>query len=257
MEENLRNKLGFWVFTLLVLFLAIGGYFFTDYILNKENNKQKIKNKEEEKISYKIDEDKEYIYYKNEEVISESAEIYYKDVVINLSTQKVLESALEKENKIYKNNITYITDKELISNELIVYNNDNLYSLNFREYEINEFDKYVSLIIKDYYYSCFDLITFDKAKSYVFNIDNGNLLTEEEILNMYDTTIDEIKEKIRNILINEQVVSDEGIELIKIEDTINSLNNNYALYINDYGRLYISFLVKTNEVDYNKVMEVN
>ena len=33
--------------------------------------------------------------------------------------------------------------------------------------------------------------------------------------------------------------------------------NNYSLYINDYGKLYISYLVKTTQVDYNEVMEVN
>ena len=43
-------------------------------------------------------------------------------------------------------------------------------------------------------------------------------------------------------------------ELIKIDDTIDNLN--YSLYINDYGRLYVSFLVKTTKVDYNEVMEV-
>lgn len=255
MEENLKNKLGFWVFTLIVLFLAVGGYFFTDYVLININNKDETQEKEELK-DYKVDKTKEYIYYKNEEVISEGtegAEIYYKDVVINLSTQEVLNEALEKENKMYKNNIKYISQMNLISGEIINYNNDDLYALNFREYETYEFDKYVSLVINDYYYSCFDLITFDKSKSYVFNTENGKLLTEEEVLNMYNQNMEGIKEKIREKLIASQTIINE-VEVIKIEDTLNMTD--YALYINDYGKLYISYLVKTTQVDYNEIMEV-
>ena len=74
MEENFKNKLGFWTFCLLVIFLLVGGYFFTQYMINEDNTPKEnseIKNK-----SYKIDEKKEYIYFINEEIISEGAEIY-------------------------------------------------------------------------------------------------------------------------------------------------------------------------------------
>jgi len=182
MEENLKNKFGFWVFILLILTLAIGGYFFTRYILNINDGSNGKINNLNGKENYKINEDEDYIYYINEEVISEGAEIYYKDVIINFNTQRVLNESLEKENKIYKNNIKYITDMNLINNEIINYNNDNLYALNFREYKTYEFDKYISLVINDYYYSCFDLITFDNVKSYVFNVENGQLLIVDHFL---------------------------------------------------------------------------
>lgn len=253
MEENFKNKLGVWTFTIIVLSLAIGGYFFTQYILNdfKENEKN---DQTEEEINYKVDKTKDYIYYKNEEVISEGAEIYYKDVVINLSTQQTLTEALEKENQIYKNNIKYISDINLISGDIINYNNDNLYALNFREYKTYEFDKYVSLVINDYYYSCFDLITFDKTKSYIFDTETGKVFENREILNLFNTNMELIKEKIREHLNNKQTIVEE-VELIKIDETLDNFNE-YALYINEYGRLYISYLVKTTQVDYNEIMEV-
>lgn len=251
MEENFKSKVGFCLFIFIILFLGIGGYFFTKKIISNDNS---INTDNNEIISYKIDNNKDYIYYKNEEVISESAEIYYKDVVINLNTQEVLSETLNKENNIYKENIKYISDINILSNDLINYNNDNLYALNFREYETYEFDKYVSLVINDYNYTCFDLITFDKVKSYVFDTSNGKLLSNEELLSMYNLSLDNIKDNIRNVLNNEQSINEDK-ELIKIEDTINDLK--YGLYINDYGKLYISYIVKTNEVDYNKVMEVN
>ena len=40
-----------------------------------------------------------------------------------------------------------------------------------------------------------------------------------------------------------------------VEETVYGLQN-YSLYINEYGRLYISFLVKSNKEDYNDSMEV-
>ena len=253
MEENFKNKLGLFTFIFIILFLAIGGYFFTNYLLNeKEDNKT---NNNKEKQDYRIDQKKDYIYFTNSEVISEGAEIYYQDVVINLTTQETLNETLEKENQIYKNNIKYISDQNILSDEIINYNNDNLYALTFREYEIHEYDKYVSLIIKDYNYSCFDLTSFNKTKSYIFNVENGKLLTEEEILSIYNQSMEQIKEKIREHLVSKQSVIDE-VEVIKIDETVSDLSN-YSLYINEYGRLYISYLVKTTQVDYNEIMEVN
>lgn len=253
MEENFKNKLGLFTFIFIILFLAIGGYFFTNYLLNeKEDNKT---NNNKEKQDYRIDQKKDYIYFTNSEVISEGAEIYYQDVVINLTTQETLNETLEKENQIYKNNIKYISDQNILSDEIINYNNDNLYALTFREYSTYEYEKFVSLVLTDYNYSCFDLITFNKTKSYIFNIETGKVLEEQEILKLYNTNIESIKEKIREYLLSKQEIIDE-VELIKIEDTLNEFNN-YSLYINEYGKLYISYLVKTSQVDYNEIMEVN
>jgi len=223
------------------------------YALNDSSGTKKEEPKEV--TSYKIDKDKDYIYYINEEVISEKAEIFYKDVVINLNTQEVLTKTLEKENKVYKSTILYIKDKPSLNKDLIVYNKDGLYALNFREYKTYEFEEYVSLVINDYNYTCFDDTTFDKTKSYVFNVNNGSLMTEDEILKMYNQTLDNIKEDIRIYLETEQTTVDE-VELIKIYETLENFTN-YSLYINDYGKLYISYLVKTSQVDYNEIMEVN
>lgn len=225
------------------------------YTLDEDNKKEINNKKNNEEISYKIDEDKDYIYFENEETISEGAEIYYRDVIINLNTQTVLTETLNNENKMYKNNIKYISDQNIISNELIHFNYDNLYALTFREYNVYSYDKYVSLLINDYNYTCFDEKTFNKSKAYIFDIKNGTLLKEEEILNLYNTNMEQIKEAIKNVLISKQTMVDD-VELIKVEETINDMNT-YAFYINDYGKLYISYLVKTTQVDYNEIMEVN
>ena len=252
MEENLKNKLGFWIFFIIVLTLLIGGFIFTKYTINEDKNK---KEREKIKIDLRIDKNKDYIYYINEETISESAEIYYKDVVINLSTQEVLTESLEKENKIYKNNIKHISEMNIMTDQIIKYNNDDLYALTFRDYKNYEYGKYVSLVVNDYNYSCFDDITFKSAKAYVFDTEDGTLLTNDDLLNKYIQNVDTIKEKVREYLNSKQTVVDDA-ELIKIDETIDNLGD-YTLYIDEYGHLAVSFLVKTTQVDYNEIMEVN
>ncbi len=250
MEENFKNKFGFIIFILIVLFLAIGGYFFKDYVLNEDN--KKIDDTKEE---IRIDKNKDYLYFKDENMISEEAEIDFKNVVINLKTQETLNDTLEKENRIYKNNIKYISKMNLPTDEVINYNNDDLYSLTFRNYETYDYDDYVSLVIKDYNYTCFDSVTFNDTKSYVFNKINGELLDIDELLDIYDLTMDDVKNKVREYLNSKQAI-DNDVEVIKIDDTINNLENN-LFYINDYGKLCISYLVKTTQVDYNETMEVS
>ena len=226
-------------------------YFFTEYAIKKDNKPEKLV----ERKNYKIDNNNAYIYYINEETISEEAGIYYKDVIINLNTQTTLTETLEKENKIYKNNIKHINEVTIPFEEVIKYNYDNLYSLTFRTYEDYEFGKYVSLVIKDYDYSCFTSVTFNKVKSYVFNTENGKLLSENDLLNMYNMNMDRVKEKVKAYLESKQS-KENNVDIIKIEETISEMTN-YTIYINEYGKLSISFLVKTTETDYNEVMEVN
>jgi hypothetical protein len=247
MENNLKSKFGFALFFIIVFTLLIGGYFFTNSII-KEGKKKVDTKKEGKEINYKIDEDKDYIYFINEETISEGAELYYKDVVINLNTQDVLNESLQKENNIYKSNVKHISEMNVLKN-IITYNFDDIYALTFRDYEKLEFGKYISLVIKDYNYSCFDGVTFNKSKAYVFNTENGKLLSSEDLLKMYNTNIDTIKERIKEDLNKKQSVVD-GKQLIKIDETIEDINTT-GLYINAYGKLMLSYIAKTSQIDYN------
>ena len=252
MEENFKNKFGFFTFILIVLGLAVGGYFYMNYTI-KDVKMGKDKTKEEV-TDYKVDKDKDFIYYKDEETISEEGEIYYKNVVINLSTQEVLNELLEKENKIYKDNIKYRSDVSIPTEEIINYDYDNLYSLTFREYKDYTYNNYVSLLVNDFSFSCFDDITFKDTKAYVFDTKTGKSLTKEEILSIYSLSMDDVKNKMREYLTGKQSTVD-GTEAIKIDETVNNLDN-YSIYINEFGHLYITYLVKTTQVDYNENMEV-
>ncbi len=252
MEDSFKSKLGFSFFVLFIMFLLVGGYFLTKY-LSSDDFSKKYNNKNTSEISYKIDEDKDYIYFINEKTISEKANLIYKDVVINIKGEEDLTESLEKENKENKNTIKYIS-KENLGNIEIPYNYDDLYTLYHRNYETYAFDKYVSLVIKDYTYSCYDLLTFKLAKSYVYDIESGKRLSNEELLKKFNKNMDDIINKIREGLNKSQTI-DEGKEVIKIDDTLNNFTN-YALYVNDFGKLCITYLVKSVDKDYNLSMEV-
>ena len=38
MEENFKNKLGFFTFFFIVLFLLVGGYIYTNHSINEKKN---------------------------------------------------------------------------------------------------------------------------------------------------------------------------------------------------------------------------
>lgn len=251
MENRLRNKLGFIMFFFVVFALLIGGFIYTNYTINEK--KYESRKKKLETVDYRIDKKKDYIYYINEEELSSDAEIDYKDVVINLESAKVINEALEKENKMYKENIKYISDQPDLTEEIIKYNNNNIFQMTFRDYKNYEFGKYISLVINEYNYSCYSDVTFNKSITYVFNKDENKLLSDDDLLNMYSTNIDKIKDKVREYLSSKQSVIDE-VEVIKIDETIDNLE--YSLYINEYGKLCVSLLVKTTQVDYNEIVEV-
>lgn len=249
MDSNFRSKFGFTMFFLLIIFLLVGGYLYMNYSINEKKHSKKV----EEKIDYRIDKTKKYIYYINESELSSDAEIEYKDVVINLEVAKSINEALEKENKYKKDNIKYIKDQQDIVEETIKYKNNDIYFMSFRDYQDYEYGKYISLVINEFDYSCYSDVTFNKSITYTFNKEKNKLLTEDDLLNMYNMNMDKIKERIREYLNSKQSQIDE-VDVIKIDETIDNLV--YSLYINDYGKLCVSLLVKTTQVDYNEIMEV-
>lgn len=255
MKKDKSGKIGFIIFLIFIIGLILGGQYLYDKTLkhdirNKENNNSNTSN-----VDYRIDKTKEYFYFTNEEVISEQAEIYYKDIVINIKDQVHIANSLNSENKIYKENIKYIKDQEMLLEEMINYNNDGLYMLEYREYETYKYENYVSLVVKDYLYDCFDQSTIKNIKSYVFDINTGKLLTNEDIFEKFNTNIDNIKDNIRTKLTEKQEIVEE-VELIKIDDTLNSFEN-YGTYVNDVGNLVVTYLVKSSQIDYNDSITID
>jgi len=257
MIESKNNIIGSILFVILVLFLGIGGFFFTKHVTKDDDTT--INKVEESKITeeHKIDKEKDYIYFTDEKFISMEPDITYKDVVINLKTAETINRTLKNELNEIRNSVKYIKDNKLDPTREIMYE-DEIYSASERNYENFEYKEYVSLLVKDYDFNCYDGSLLKKISSYVFNVSTGKLLLTNDLMDMYHINMDEVKISIREKLEKDQIIEEE-LELIKIDETINGLDNqaNYALYIDKYGDLNISYIVKTNQVDYNENMKLS
>ncbi len=260
MNDSKGNIIGSIMFLIIILVLGVGGFFLTKHLTKDANDDNSKVNEQVISDEHKVDKSKDYIYFENEKFISMEPDITYKDVYINLDTAETLNQTLKKELEIIRTSVKYISDNELDPNRTIMYDSENIYSAEERNYETFEYKEYISLLVKDYDFNCYDGSLLKNLKSYVFNISTGKMLLPNDLLNLYNTDMDKIKDSASKLLAEEQVIDEEtGEELILIEDTINGLNDskNYAIYIDKYGDLYISFIVKTNEVDYNKSMKLN
>lgn len=257
MEEKNKAVIGGILFLLLILFIGVGGYIYTF----KNNKHKEIINKIDVITDeYKKDKTKEYIYYTDENVISKELQIVYKTPVINLyNTQtNAIANELAQDNEKMISEIKKISTTENTTGNEITFNTDDIYSATYRNYEDYQYNEYISLVITDVYYDCFKGINdYPNIKSYIFDVKNNERISNLDILSKYNITLTDLKEKIKNKLNEEQTVDNE-VETIKIEETINNIDDgNYGLYVDNTGNLVIKYIVKSNQMNYNEIMIIN
>jgi len=258
MNDSSRNIIGSITFFLIVIILAVGGFFLTKY-LTKDEIEETSTNDVTINYEHKVNKEKEFIYYENENFISMEPDITYKDVIINLDVAETINQTLKSELDEIRNSVKYIKDNELDPNREIMYE-DEIYSAKERNYESFEYKNYISLLVKDYEFTCYEGSLLTELRSFVYNTQTGKMILPNDLFELYKINIDIIKEKVRTKLNDSQIVDTEtNVELILIDETVNGLDDskNFALYIDKYGDLYISFIVKTNEVDYNENIKLN
>lgn len=237
MEER-KNVIGMIVFMIFLAIIIFGGYIAMKYFVDEDKKIIDVDSSKQD-IDLRIDTSKDYIYFENGKEILESEEIYQEDVVLNFTTLTNINETLKKENEeIYKS---------------IKYSGESIYSLNYREYENYKFGDYVSLIVKDFYYDVDSETKPTGLKGYVVNLKNGKLISEDELLQTFNMNLDTIKTKVRERLNNTQILEE---NVIDIEGTINNFNQ-YTLYVNKNGKLAITFVVKSNQFNYNDSIELN
>ena len=115
--------------------------------------------------------------------------------------------------------------------------------------------------MRDYDYNCVSSSTPTNIKSYVVDIKDKKVLTNEELLTKYNISEENIIEQIKKRLEDTQIL-DEDVQVIDIDGTINDLKNgtygtNKALNISKNGKLMINFIVKSNKINYNDNIELN
>lgn len=251
--ENTKNTIGIILLVIILLTFTIGGYFFMNYMINDTTNKEEVK--ENVKKELRINTSKDYIYYDNSIEIMDH--IFKEDLILNFK-------GLEYENEKLRDELEKLDQEKTKLSEALVDVSSctgEWYQRKYREYSDTAFGKYVSVVIKDYNYDCISGTIPINLKSYVININTGEIVSDEELLNEFNITDDKIIESVKKRLDDTQVL-DEDIQVIDINGTLENIKNgtyntNKALSISKSGKLMINFVVKSNKINYNDSIEIN
>lgn len=258
--NDIRNgKVYAALFLFGLVLLGVGGYFVTFYLTKDSSTQVSIDNQKEvaeENKTQLIDSSLDAIYFQNIDIKSEKQGIIYQDVVININSEdaKTLEEELNDKMDTLKSSFLTISSQDLEGEDKkIIFKDDDIYEANYFKYITYFYKNYASLLVLDYTFNCFEGSNYLGSQAYVFDVTDGKILNENEILNLYSKTKEDIKNMIKEEL-NKDILED---ETILIEETLNNLDGNYALYINKSGFLTISYLVKTQDSSYNDVIVFN
>lgn len=254
MEDAQKNKFMVILFLGFILLLIVGGFILSSKV---KNGNLKSKNKEDKTQVVMIDEDKDYVFFENEETINDEPDVTYKDPIINFESAKIINETLKSENQNYKNSVVYLKDKKLDSDKELVYPESVIYSANVRDYKVYKTSNYVTLMVYDSIFDCYKELAINSLKSYIFDAKTGVNLLEDDILSKYNINRDNVKERVLNYL-KENQTTNEDVEVIKIDDTIDSLFDlgNFAYFV-EGSDIYISIIVKSNFIDYNEDIKIN
>lgn len=254
MENRKRNIVMSLLFLAVIIAMIIGGYIYTKDLTESNKKKPKEEIKEELKDN-RLDKNKEYIYFENEEIISQDPELTFKDAYLNVAGAEIINSTLKSEMDTIRKSIIYLDESNKDETKEILYDETNIYSTKERNYITYTSKGYISLVINDLDFNCYEDFLITGIKSYIVDTNNGEVLTREEILNKYKLTNEDILDRV-SLRIDETQTTNEDIEVIKKTETINTLFDNYGFYI-EGGDLYITFIVKTNFVNYNDSIKLN
>ena len=143
MEEH--NGLKFAFFGIIVLVIAIGGY----YLMQKsEDIKPKNDNKTEEKeekqrVDIRLDKNKDYIYFTDYEVFEEKLDIDFEKVNFNFKGAEDIAKTLNEENASFKAGIKKENEEEDAPYDKLSY-------ADYSKYEIYAYKDYLTLLVKYY-----------------------------------------------------------------------------------------------------------
>lgn len=253
--ERQRDVVGGITFVVFVIALIVGGFFLTRYLTSEKEHIKVLKN---EVDKYKLDASKDLVYYENETIVSAEPDIVHKDIVINLKEASTINEILKEEmESSVRNSVKKISESEIDPNRELLFNEEDIFSAKERNYSVYESLNYLSVLVTDSDFSCYTGSSIVKEHAYTFSLSTGKRLSNETLIGFANLSIDDIKNKIRTKLEQDQQDFAEGI-FINIDDTINSINvNDAVIYTNKLGKVVITIVVKTNEDSYNDTIELN
>ncbi len=249
--EDIRSKFAVTIFLCVIIIFVVGGYFGMNYMVNRPKDNKDDITEISAPTDMRIDETKDHIYVSENNYVIEEYAIGHPDIVINYTKGSELAEQLNSEVNSYTTSTVMLTEENKPAEELAFANEEGILSTKYRGYEIIEYDKYVTLISEDYDYSAINYTTATNVKSYTLNKETGNIITEEELLKIYNLNIIDIKELVKKKL--EILNLDTNIN--KVDETMNDFN--YAVYLNNLGKMEIKYLVKSTKQNYYDKLVIN
>ena len=245
-----KNTFKIWFFIIILLTFIVGGYFLMKKYTNMDlNNTSTPKNEITNNTTFndiRIDTSKDYIYFTDEELLSDEFDISYPQVYINFNDENNIASTLNSKMENIKKELKYNDDVE----------DGEVSYAHFPVYTLYAYENYLSLVCEYYIFSpSDDPMKFQEKKAYVFDKYTGELYTSGRLLSLFDLTVDKVKSKVKSYVSDADLVNGEE-ENLDIDATLASLSLD-NLYIDKLGRLSIGVIVKSSENDYNDVVTLS
>lgn len=247
MDEH--NGLKFGIFGVIVLVIIIGGFILMRKSFNIGKNKTvETSQKETNRKDIRLDKDKDYIYFTDYEEYEEKLDITFNKIHINFKDSNNIAKLLNDENASFKAGIKKENDEDDAPYDKLSY-------AKYSKYEVYTYGDYVSLLVKYYTYTTDNFISFTSSKAYVFNLNDGSLVTNEELMQKYNVTAENINAKISEFVTGQNLLK-EG-ENLDAAASVSANSGNLVLYVDKIGKLNASILVKSDKKDYNDSVILN
>lgn len=254
--DSRNNYIGAIILAVIIVLFSVGGFVSMKYFTSDESMEKG--KKEESKKDFRIDTEKDYIYLDNEvEIIDD---IFKRDAILNVVGLENITEDLSKELASISATEEKVTADTTLPEDTVC--EKDLYRFKYRDYIINEYSKYISLIVVDYEYTCPQQEKAEAIKSYVINKETGKLITNDELLQEFKVSTDDIIKKVTERLEFSQVLDESNNGVIDSAGTIEQIKNGAygtvkALSINKTGKLELNYIVKSNDINYNDSVELN
>lgn len=238
----------------MIIILVLGFYVIYDQFI-KEKETVDVIDTDVDMTATKIDDTKDYIYYENEKDINLSTDMIeeytYKDIVININTDSIksLNTRLKTENAAYAKD--YVEEKGTYEcgtpkGDLANYND----VFTYRDYIIYETDNYITVVVRDNLIDICGYVLNKSTTSYIIDKKEGIIYTDNSLLNIYNTTKDEL---VKNAIANRTDGSYGVLDHDEIVTSILELNE-ISLYIDNkecLGVYYTGILAEDTDDHYN------
>jgi len=225
-----KNFLSIIVFIAIICGIIIGG----NYLIK---NGRAVETKKE--VNLKKDKEEDYVYFTNEEVISSTLDIVYKDININIDSQDVsnLEKELNQKMDSIRDSYIKLSSVNIEEKDIILeIDDEDIYQAEFMNYEILESNNYISLLVSTGFVDVTNDENGSKTSAYTISKSSGKILSNEDILTLTDISTETLDNK-----------------LISYDGIINS----YTLYFDKYQKVYANLLVESDTMTYNDSIKIN